>query len=111
VQVPQGARLLTAVGLEQGAWDLSADGVVFGISLEQGAQRVDLLTRHVDPLHVPADRGWVPVDIDLSAYAGRTVSLVFRTEPSMPGLPANGGYDWAVWGAPRVVRASSGLGR
>jgi hypothetical protein len=106
VQVPRNARLQAAVGLEPGAWDLSADGVVFGISIEHDARRVDLLMRHVDPLHVPADRDWIPVDIDMSAYAGRRVSLVFRTEPSMSGVPANGRYDWALWGAPRIVTAT-----
>jgi hypothetical protein len=100
--VPRPAALTTAVALLPDAWDKSADGVVFRILVNADGQTTELFMRHVDPRHVPADRAWIPVALDLTRFAGRTVGLMFVTEPSLPGQPSDGDYDWAVWAAPRI---------
>ena len=41
--------------------------------------------------------------VDLSAYAGEDVDLIFGTNPSEPGKGDNRDNDLALWGAPRVV--------
>ena len=53
----------------------------------------------LDPLHRPEQRAWVPVDVDLSAFAGQTVDLTLRNGAG----PANNDYgDWCIWGDPRL---------
>ena len=65
---------------------------------------VDLLSLVVNPFGNPNDRKWQPLKIDLSAYAGKTVDLIFNTRSSPPDPPRddrNG--DLPVWGDPRIV--------
>ena len=64
------------------------------------AQYEELVNQHVDPANNPSDRRWIPQDIDLSAYAGQQVELIFNTQTASRGRPANPANDWAVWGAP-----------
>ena len=40
---------------------------------------------------------WTEHSIDLSAFAGQTVTVAFLTSPR-----TNSAYDWAVWGAPEL---------
>jgi hypothetical protein len=104
VAVPPGAHLRASLGIEPGAWQFPAgDGVFFRVTLaDRGGVETDLLARAVDPVHDAADRRWIPVDVDLSRWAGQTVDLRLTTEPSRPGAPVNGAYDWALWAAPRI---------
>ena len=54
----------------------------------------------VDPFHRPADQTWVPVDVDLSEFAGRTVDLILTNGPG----PANNAYaDWCLWADPELM--------
>jgi hypothetical protein len=108
VVIPAHARLELFLGLKEEAWPKGTDGVYFRVGVSEGEVYTDLLKRSVDPYRVEADRGWVPVSIDLSAYAGKTVNVVFNTHESAPGIPPNNMYDFAVFGAPviRVVPAS-----
>jgi hypothetical protein len=99
----QRARLSTALGLAPGIWDSGGDGVVFHIALQDGREIVDVLRQQVDPHHVPSDRRWIPIEVDLSRYAGRPIELMLTTEPSPEGRPPDGSYDWALWGEPSVV--------
>jgi len=100
--LPEKARLRTAVVIHPGAWAHAGDGVVFRIGIADDGRYRELFLRHADPARVVADRGWVPVDLDLSAFGGKRVDLIFRTDASVPGQPLNSDYDWAMWGAPRV---------
>ncbi len=55
---------------------------------------------HVDPFHRREQQTWVPVDLDLSEFAGRTVDLILTNGPG----PANNGYaDWCLWADPELV--------
>jgi hypothetical protein len=99
---PHGARLRTAVGLLPQAWQGPGNGVNFRIAVEQDGRSADLFARYLDPVRVVDDRRWIPVDIDLSPFAGRPMTLVLSTEPSLPGVPPEAANDFAVWGAPRI---------
>jgi hypothetical protein len=105
VQVPPDARLELFLAIKEEAWPKGTDGVYFRVGVSQGETYTDLLKRHVDPYKVDADRGWIPVSIDLSAYAGQTVNVIFNTHESLPGTQPNGLYDFAMFGAPRIVAA------
>lgn len=103
VKVPPRARLELFFGIKEEAWPKGTDGVYFRVGVSLGDTYKDLVTRHVDPYRVAGDRGWIPISIDLSEYAGKTVNVIFNTQESLPGLKPNGMYDWAVFGDPRLV--------
>jgi hypothetical protein len=58
----------------------------------------------VDPKRNDSDRRWHPHVVDLSGYAGQTVTLVFETGTGPAG---DYRYDWAGWGEPRLVLSLS----
>lgn len=102
VTVPDNGRLKTFIAIREEAWTQDAsDGVLFRFGVDDGRYE-ELLNQLVDPRHNANDRGWLPVDIDLSAYAGQKVKLIFNTNTSLPGKD-NGAFDFAVWGEPAVV--------
>jgi hypothetical protein len=101
--LPRGARFRAALALHPAVWTAGGDGAVFRVSIERGGQAFELLRRSVDPRHVADDRRWIPVDLDLSPFAGAPVTLVLETLASPAGRPQDGSYDWALWGHPRVV--------
>jgi hypothetical protein len=57
----------------------------------------------VDPFNNQADRRWIPVMVDLSAYGGEQVDLIFNTYASPPNVPGNPDNDLPLWGTPEVV--------
>ena len=104
VTIPVHGHLRLALGIEAGAWGFpEGDGVVFRIRVNDSGRETERLMRHVDPVHVEGDQRWIPVDLNLHEFAGRVIELSFVTEPSAPGAPVNGAYDWALWGSPRIV--------
>jgi len=105
IKVPPHARLQLFLGLKEEAWAKETDGVYFRVGVSVGDVYKDLLARNVDPFRVAADRAWIPISLDLSEYAGQTVNVIFNTHESMPGRVPNGMYDFAVFGAPRLVVA------
>jgi hypothetical protein len=105
VVVPARARLDLFLAIKEDAWPRGTDGVYFRVGVSEGTSYKDLMTRNVDPYRVEADRGWIPVSIDLSEYAGHTVNVIFNTQESLPGRVPNGLYDFAVFGAPRIHSA------
>ena len=102
VTVPDDGRLHAFVAVKEEAWtqDVS-DGVLFRFGVDDG-RYVELLNQLVDPRHNANDRGWLPVDIDLTAYAGQKVKLIFNTNTGLPGS-TNDAFDFAVWGEPAII--------
>jgi len=102
VDVPAHSGLRTHLALAPGIWEQTGDGVTFRIGVTDGPTYRELYARHVNPKDRLEDRAWIPVHVDLSAYAGHRVALVLETSPG----PANNPFfDWALWGTPRIVRA------
>lgn len=108
IVVPPHARLELFLALKEDAWDKGTDGVYFRVGISHGDAYTELVKRTVAPYHVPADRGWLPLSFDLSAYAGETINVIFNTHESAPGLATHGLYDFAVFGAPRITSAPAG---
>jgi hypothetical protein len=104
VTIPDSGHLRVALGVKEEAWDKPSDGVLFRFGISDGRTYEELLNQLVDPANNPNDRMWRDVEnLDLSAYAGQQVDLVFNTEVSAPRRVPNGVYDFAVWGAPALV--------
>ena len=101
VTIPGNAWIETELALEEQAWTIAGDGVLFRIGISLDGRYDELVARLVNPHQVADDRTWVPVAVDLSPYAGRAVSLIFNTAAGLEGDHRDG--DLAVWGAPRLV--------
>jgi hypothetical protein len=81
-----------------GSMPLCGDGVEFRLEIRDGAGRIHpLYSRYIDPKHNLAERRWIPGSVDLNAYLGQTVELLFTT---MPGPTGDTCAAWAGWGDP-----------
>jgi hypothetical protein len=72
------------------------DGVTFRVRAAEWDQPDGHLGEVLFESHVP-DKSWRPVEVDLSALAGRTVRLQLE---SHPGPQNNTGWDQSYWGEP-----------
>jgi hypothetical protein len=102
VDVPENGWLRVWLGITEPNWTQSTDGVLFRVGVSDGRTYDELLKQHLDPLHNTNDRRWIPVTIDLSAYAGQQVDIIFNTNSSLPGRGDDATSDVAVWGQPEV---------
>lgn len=102
-RIPEDGWLMVSLGMKPESWDKEGDGVLFRIGISDGRTFEDLLTHHLDPFHNKSDRRWVPVAVDLSAYAGEVVDVIFNTNNSIPGKPTDGRNDTALFAAPELV--------
>ena len=99
VVVPPDAWLEVAFAMKPESWDQPGDGAQFRVGVSDGRTYEELLRQYVNPKR--GDRRWFSVRLDLSAYEGREVKLIFNTDPGPPeGRDA--ANDLAVWAEPRV---------
>jgi hypothetical protein len=101
--VPDDGWLRVAVGLKEEAWTLEGDGVRFMALVSDGRASDELFIQDVNPFANQNDRRWIPVMVDLSAYAGEDVDIMLNTYGSPPGRPGDVRNDLAVWGTPEIV--------
>jgi len=103
VTLPEDGWLRVAVGMKPEAWEQEGDGVQFRIGVSDGRQYEPLLTQLVNPVANAGDRRWIPIMLDLSAFGGESVELIFNTDNSAEGRGPDARADLALWGAPEVV--------
>ena len=101
VRVPDDGWLRVNLGLKPEVWEKPGDGVLFMVLVSDGKASDQLFTQHVDPFNKPADRRWIPVMVDLSAYGGEQVDLIFNTYASPPQGARQHGQRPAALGRPR----------
>jgi hypothetical protein len=99
VAVPADAWLETSFALKPDSWTKPTDGAQFRIGVSEGRTYDELLRQLVVPSR--GDTRWFTARLDLSAYEGRTVKVIFNTDPGPPGA-RDVEFDEAVWGAPRI---------
>jgi hypothetical protein len=102
IVVPVRPELSLSISLAPAVWQVGkGDGVQFDLYVDNGQAHQHVFSRYIDPKNVPADHHWHDYDIDLSLWAGQTVTITFAT-----GCGPNGDcrYDWAGWGEPRIVQ-------
>lgn len=109
VRVPDDGWLRVSLGVQPEAWDKEGDGTYFFAGVSDGRAYEQLFTQTVNPYKNPPERRWIPVTVDLSAYAGEDVELVLNTRASPPpeaGQPPQHDTrnDMPLWGAPEIVR-------
>jgi hypothetical protein len=105
VTVPDDGALRFSLGLQESAWGIEGDGVLFRVLVAAGAPPSEVLNVHLNPYSNAGDRIWHDLTVDLSEFSGETVDLYFNTNASLPHPPGqddrNG--DLALWGEPRVI--------
>jgi hypothetical protein len=102
ITVPDEAWLKFSLGLLEESWTIPGDGVMFQVLI--GPKQEELLSLVVNPYGNPSDRGWQPLVLDLSQFAGENVDLVFNTYASPPpNTERDHNGDAALLGAPRIV--------
>jgi len=73
----------------------SNDGVEFIVELKDPSGRITKqFSRYIDPKHKAPERRWMDGQVDLSAFRGQSVELLFTTTPGPKG---NADHDWAAW--------------
>ena len=78
------------IGLWDGPGFEKSDGVTFIVSV----QGEEIFREHYN------QRGWKHINLDLMSYQGQPVVLRFTTNPGPNG---DVGWDWPVWGEPKIV--------
>jgi hypothetical protein len=99
VRVPPDAWLDVDFAMRPDSWTLPGDGAQFRIGISEGRTYDEVLRQYVNPKD--GGKKWYSAHLDLSAYEGRQVKIIFNTDPS----PRGGGdaqNDFAVWGEPHV---------
>jgi hypothetical protein len=102
-RIPDDGWLRVFMGMKPEAWTQEGDGVRFMVLVSDGRASDELFTQDVNPFANQADRKWTPVMVDLSAYAGEEVDIIFNTYASPPKKVGDTRNDLAVWGAPEIV--------
>ena len=103
VKVPDDAWLRVDVGMKPEAWEVQAEGAYFFVVVSDGRNADQLFTQHVHPFGNKADRKWMPAFVDLSAYAGEEVDLIFNVRAGREGRSTEFANVLALWGAPAIV--------
>jgi hypothetical protein len=102
VEVPPGAWLHAAAAMNPEVWQPDqGDGVLFIVRTIVDGVEETVYYQEIDPKNRPDDRRWHDFDVDLSPYAGRTITVLFITYP----LETND-WDWSVWGMPVLLTSS-----
>jgi hypothetical protein len=103
VRVPDDGWFNVALGLKPEAWEQEGDGVLFMVGISDGRAYDPLFSQHVNPFGDPTNRRWIPVWVDISAYAGEEVELILNTRSGPAGKEGDVRNDLAVWGEPAIV--------
>jgi len=101
---PPSAWFTASLAVDPSAWSKEGDGVLFRLGVSgRGMEYEELLNQHLDPAANKSERRWVPVAVDLSAWAGREINLILSTNASVRGRPDDVRNDLALWCAPTLV--------
>ena len=97
LEIPKGARLQAAVAIDPRFHD--RPGVEFVVKVRRGRREDVAWTLVLDPIAHAEHRAWVPLDVDLSRFAGKGRELVLETR----GYEKAGDTGHAFWGTPAIT--------
>jgi len=101
LDVPAGARLRFAIGVDEAEWPSDLPAVRFRLVADADGRERTIFQADRDPRTRPEERAWADHEIDLGAYAGRTIRLRFEGGPVAPQRRSPLVYP--VWGDPTIV--------
>ena len=111
IRLPKNAFFDFGYGILRNAWFKEGDGVQFNVkATNKNGELYNLFSDYIDPKNNNDDRKWFDARIDLSPFAGQTVTLVLETEGSktdekLSDKPPDTRCDYAVWSNPVVYQA------
>ena len=103
-RVPDDGWLKVWLGMKPESWDKEGNGVFFLAGVSDSRAFEKLFEQTLNPFANPSERRWIPVSVDLSAYAGEEMQIILNTRSSGPNLPGDDRNDLPLWGAPEIVR-------
>lgn len=104
VFLPERAVLQFGLGMAPEVWTAeNSDGAVYNIYVRDPeepfvTQRV--YHRIIDPQNNLDDRRWFDERVDLSAFGGKEVEIIFE---ALPGPADNYDFDWGGWSSPVII--------
>jgi hypothetical protein len=99
IEVPEGGRFQAGVGFRGVAGRRQPDGLRFSVSVGVEGRFETVAERRVDFASEGRGRTWLPLEADLSAWAGRRVTLRLAAERERPIR----GRAHALWASPRIA--------
>jgi hypothetical protein len=104
LELPRGAGLHFGLGMDPAAWQPDGgDGAEYNVYVRTGEAPLGLrrvFHRHITPRSDPAHRHWLDYVVDLSAFGGQTVDIIFE---ALPGPAGDANSDWGGWSLPVLV--------
>jgi hypothetical protein len=104
LRVPDDGWLRVSLGMKPESWDKEGNGVLFFAGVSDGRSFEKLFEQVLNPHANPSERRWIPVAVDLSAYAGEEIDIILNTRASPAGQPEDTRNDLPLWGAPTISR-------
>lgn len=104
VRVPEDGWLKLSLGMKPESWDKEGNGVYFLAGVSDGRTFEKLFDQTLNPFANPSERRWIPVTVDLSAYAGEEMDIILNTRAGAPGAESDSRNDLPLWGVPEVVK-------
>jgi len=100
VSIPPNSKLRFGIAMDPATWYREGgDGAEFKIYIEYDGTIDEVLSELLDPKNNIEERKWNDYEIDLTAYGGKNVNIIFALNPG----PADDIYDdWAYWSAPKI---------
>jgi hypothetical protein len=104
VRIPDDGWLRVSLGMKPESWDKDGNGVLFFAGVSDGHSFEKLFEQVLNPHANASERRWIPVAVDLSAYAGEEMDVILNTRASPGGVPEDTRNDLPLWGAPTISR-------
>ena len=102
VAIQPDTRFRFGMAFSPDVWDKPGGGCLYRVKIKAPWRKEQVVfERDFDPKHRPEERGWVDAEADLSAFAGKTVTLTLETTP----LTDSNDYCVAFWSRPHMVQA------
>jgi len=104
VRIPDDGWLRVSLGMKPESWDKDGNGVLFFAGVSDGRSFEKLFEQVLNPHANTSERRWIPVAVDLSAYAGEEMDIILNTRASPANVPEDTRNDLPLWGAPVISR-------
>jgi hypothetical protein len=104
VKVPDDGWLRLSLGMKPESWDKEGNGVLFLAGVSDGRSFEKLFEQVLNPFANPSERHWIPVAVDLSAYAGEEMDVILNTRAGKDAGAGDVRNDMPLWGAPVISR-------
>jgi hypothetical protein len=104
VRIPDDGWLRVSLGMKPESWDKDGNGVLFFAGVSDGRSFEKLFEQVLNPHANASERRWIPVAVDLSAYAGEEMDVILNTRAGKDAGAADDRNDLPLWGTPVISR-------